>query len=366
MADQYLQRLGVPPQFLNLGTPAAGAFSVDANNDGIGAVLSSPTTDAITHIGFRYGVRTGTPPTYAIGFEGLSSGNPDGTFLGGGSPRRGLFTPPADTSWDNLWQWVALENSHTPSVLGEYLCVALRYSSGTINASNFSSFANELSAAVANGATHYPYSLRLTAGTWAKRQNMPLIGIRTANARYGYYWSGHYTTTLSTSGHRSAMHFRLESGTTDTFKIAGFKAWCTIGTATGQSPKAGLWSSSAELASVTLSTTNDNGPNTRALREFYFSSQPTLNAGTDYYIGLEAVGSALGVAGFQLADAGDRVAFPGGLNWHLSTWNGSAWTDDTTVRPQVELIPADMTQASGGSGSILLPGGFGQIGVAVH
>jgi hypothetical protein len=223
MADMYLQRLGMPPQFLNVGTPTAAAHTVDATNDGIGFVFHAPTTDAITHIGIRYGIRTGTPPAYVVGFEGLSSGNPDGTFLGGGSPRSGTFTPPADTTWDNTWQWVSLDNSHSPSALGEATCIALRYSSGTINGSNFSSFVNEVGNLVATSQNHNPYSLRLTAGSWAKRTSMPAFGIRTASARYGYYYAAHYTTTIASNGYRSTMKFRIPSSATNTYKLAGVR-----------------------------------------------------------------------------------------------------------------------------------------------
>lgn len=367
MADQYLQRLGVPPQFFHSGSPFVSGFACDAANDGIAFVCKSPTTDPITHIGWRYGTRTGTPPTYITGFEGLSSGNPDGTYKTNGGNCSGTFTPPADTSWDNLFQWAALDNTYSPAALGEDLCGTLRYSTGTISGTHYSSFANEISAMSASGVAHFPYSLRLTAGSWAKRNGLPAFAIRTASARYGYYYSGQYTTVVTTSGHRSALKFRIESGSTNTFQIAGIRAWCVIGSGTGQSPKACIWSASSELSGVTVSTTNDPSPNTRALREFYFDSIQTLNAGTDYYAGLQVVTSgSVGVAGFQLADAGDRAAFPGGVNWHLSTYNGSAWSDDTTVRPQVELIPADMTQSSGGAGAIIIPGGMGQLGIAIH
>jgi hypothetical protein len=106
--------------------------------------FQADTTDAITDLGFRYGARTGTPPTYRISLQGASTSGigPDGTVLGGGSPASQTFTPPADTSINGLWQWKTLANSYTPT-RGQFLCSVIEYSSGTIDGSNNSSFTKE-------------------------------------------------------------------------------------------------------------------------------------------------------------------------------------------------------------------------------
>jgi hypothetical protein len=242
------------------------------------------------------------------------------------------------------------------------LAIALRYSSGTVSGSHFSSFVNEVGGFASSGLQHFPYSLRLAAGSWSKRTSLPAFGIRTASNRYGYYYSGHYTTTVSTSGHRSAMKFRVPTDATNAYKVAGVKFWGTIGNSTGQSPTVAIWNSSGVVASVTISTTNDIGSSTRCLREFYFSTTPDLTPGTDYYVGIQVnTSGALGLAGYQLADSGDLAMFPGGSQWHLATYNGSAWTDDQTVRPACELILADMTQASGGGGGGVVIGNGGPV-----
>src|SRR5688572_26797065 len=176
--------------------------SLDASNDGVGWVFQANSADAITHLGFRYGARTGTPPTYRISLQSptAAGGLPDGTVLGGGSPASGTFTPPADATWDGTWQWVALTNSYTPS-RGQLLVSAIEHSSGTVDGSNFSSFTRQVTGFRMDDG--FPYSCILTAGTWAK-STMPCFGYRTANGRYGYIGQSAYATnTAGTNGHRS-------------------------------------------------------------------------------------------------------------------------------------------------------------------
>src|SRR5690349_18160435 len=113
MADvKRTQALG-GPVVIQSGTPSFYNQVIDsggASIDRIAHVLQLPA-DTWTHVGFRYGARTGTPVQHKTGLQTPdASGNPDGTYLGGGSPASGTFTPPADATWDGTWQWVALAN----------------------------------------------------------------------------------------------------------------------------------------------------------------------------------------------------------------------------------------------------------------
>ncbi len=79
----------------------------------------------INGLGFRYGARAGTPPTYLISLQGVNgSGSPDGTVKGGGSPVSHAFTPPADTSWDASTRRQALDNNYT-CTRGEFLAIVV-------------------------------------------------------------------------------------------------------------------------------------------------------------------------------------------------------------------------------------------------
>lgn len=342
-------------------SPSFSNHPVDANNDGIALTIQAETADAITHIGFRVGARTGTDAslTYAVTLEGIDgSGNPNGTDVGGGSPTLTTFVPPASNAWDGTWQWIALTNSYTPT-RGQFLAATVRYSSGTISAGNLISLSSHITNAP--GSSYgFPAALRLTGGTWAKQGNIPCMALRTASSRYGFPIENIYSTrSASTVGHRQALKFRLPD-VLDSFKIAGMQLVASFSSAAAKAPIAGLWNASGVLQNVTLDTEYVIAPTTTWYQSrIYFdeTTLSTLSAATDYYLGLEvadAVSGGVAIGGWQLDSSSDLAAFPGGSDYHLATWNGSAWTDDQTVRPFVDPIFDDMTKPTGGGG-LLLP-----------
>lgn len=339
---------------------AATNHSLDANNDGLAFVFQPDSADPITHLGFRYGARNGTPPTYIIGLEGVdgSTGFPDGTYLGGGSPWSSTFTPPADATWDGLWKWEALDNA-SGHARGDVMAYTIRYSSGTIDGSNFSSFSR--SVAVVGAIAQFPYALTLTAGTWAK-QTLPVFGYRTASGRYGIIGQGAFTTTESTTGNRQAAHFTLPSTHGSTFKVVGAKGAFRI-PASGATFKFGLWNGAGTaIQEITLDSDNFNPAANPGSGRLFFdeSSLTALDYGTKYYIGFESVSSSVvGINGIQFAEAADRSAFPFGTARGLSTWNGASWTDDDTVLPTMELILSEVAvpSAGGAKGLCMVIGG---------
>jgi hypothetical protein len=351
-------RFGQPLTLNPDTTPSFSNHAIDASNEGVAWAFQAKSTEAITHIGFRYGARAATPPTYIAGIEGLSTatGFPDGTYKGGGSPASGTFTPPASTAWDGTWQWVALANSYTPSSIGEWLCSTIRYSSGTIDGTNNSSFSSQLTNAP---KTYFPYALRNTAGTWAISANaFPVFGIRTANLRYGYIVPNLYSTrTASTVGHRVAMKVNVSSGFGDTYKVIGIRFAGSIASAVGKNPLCKIWSASSALASATLDSDVIAISTAYRSTEIIFDTSVALSFGTDYYFGFEVADATSGgviLYGTQFASADDKATDDGGNYFSLATYNGSTWTDDATVRPWMELILEDWTEPAS-SGSIIAP-----------
>lgn len=323
------------------------SHSADANNDGVAWVFQANTADPITHLGFRYGARTGTPPTYSMRLEGVGTdGLPDNADIGGGSATAKTFTPPADTTWNGTWRWIELTNPFTPT-RGQMLASTIRYSSGTIDASNFSSFSYTWTGI--RPSSGFPYPLLLTAGTWAKNAGASLFGYRTANGRYGIIGISEYTTNISTAGNRQAMHFTLPSGHGSTFKVLGMRAVNDMPT-TGTTIIFGLWDAAGTaIQSVTIDSDHVRAPGSIGTQEFYFdeTTLTALNFGTKYYIGYEIVGSDVGLRGVTLGEAADRSWAPNGVNMGLGIWNGSSWADTDTVLPQASLILADITEPAG-------------------
>lgn len=343
---------------------SANNHVVDASNEGIAWAFQPFNADAITHIGFRYGARVGTPPTYSLRLEGLdATGLPNNTDLGGGSATAVTFTPPASTAWDGTWQWIALTNAYTPT-RGQLLCATIRYSSGTIDASNNSSFTRGI--ANHGSLTGFPYALTNSAGTWTKVAQGVTLGWRTANGRYGWIGTAQYNTaTANTAGHRSLMKFQLPSGEGTSYRVVGVRGQLKCGAANGSYRLVLLSSSGTELQGITIDADHDANINAIGARQLFFdeTTLTDLSYGTDYYVGLEVVSGTVFIGGIVLAEAADRESYPGGLLRCLGTSAGGAITDTTTVMPTLELIIDDITPASGsGSGAIII-GGLGMTGV---
>lgn len=356
MADVKQSRFGM---YMPIGTPSFGNHTIDATNDGVGWGFQARTADAITHIGFRVGARTGsTTLTMVATLEGLAAatGLPDNSDKGGGSPTAANFNLPDDTSWDGTWQWVALTNAYTPS-RGEFLAATIRTSDADISGANNVTIASHIANMVTGSSFAAPWAFRLTGGTWARQAIYPCFGLRTASGRYFYPAENIYNTRSAvTVGHRQALKFTLPAGSGDTFKIKGLRFAGSIATAGSKNPIAGLWDSSSLIQGVTLDS--DFIASISAsyqTYEYYFdeSSLTALNFGTAYYLGLEVADAASAgvlINGLQLDSADDLDAYPGGSEFHFATYNGSAWSDDTTVRPFVEPIFDDITEPSGGGG----------------
>lgn len=327
---------------------------VDASNEGIAWAFQAANADAIAQVGFRYGARSGTCPVYSITLEGIDgSGNPDGTDVGGGSPTLVTFTPPADTTWDGTWRWLTLTNAYTPT-RGQKLMAVVRYSSGTIDGSNNSSFTRSIANVFSpNG---FPYHNNNSGGTWVAATTGMTFGWRTASNRYGWIGTSVYNTaTANTAGHRSLMHFTLPSGEASTFKLLGFRGQFKWGAAAGSAKGVLLDSSGSVIQDVTFDA-DQAGTNTGGYQVFFDESSLTsLSYGTKYYVGIECVSGTCGLRGVNLAEAEDRECYPNGLNRGLGTSSGGAITDNNLVLPSIELILDEITAPSGsGGGGVII------------
>lgn len=348
-----------PFGLMALGNLAFSTLALDASGDRIAFIFQAETADAITSVGFRYGIRTGTPPTYRVSLQGVNgSGEPDGTVKGGGSPASQTFTPPADASWDNSWRTVTLANSYTPS-RGELLALVIDYSSGTINGSNFSTFTygvQEFADALRMGM---PYNLTDNSGSWTKQNAYaPIFAVYTASDVVGFPIESQQDHSTDGTNTRVALKFTLPAGWGSTFEVLGLRF---TGTAPGGTWTMGLWNAAGTaLQSVSIDGDVSAAPGS-GLRSHQFlfdeATLATLDFGTTYYLGIERNPTDGTISGVGVDTATEQLAFPGGNAFLLSRWNGSAWSDTTTTRPCIEPILNDWTEPSGGSGGVPLVGG---------
>lgn len=353
----YAQNLGLSTLWSGMGTtnPTLTAQVLDASTEKLACIFNMPYALTISHAGFWYGTYKGTPPTYKVSLQGVnSSGNPDGTIKGGGSPASATFTPPADATWDTQWKFITLSNSYS-AARGELLSMVIEYYSGTISAANYSTMMGT-STAYGDNRLSFPNNQFYSGSAWAKYTNSPLFAIRdsTPSVVWGRLIEGH----VDKSDSRSALKFNIPTTFCSTFKIRG--AVIRLSPTAGNTFTFGLWGASL-LQDVTVDTDTLNAITNYTVELFFDeSSLSTLSAGTDYYIGIEQSGAVCTLACAEYnTNVNQQLAMPFGTNCCYSGWGGSSWTDNVNLVPIVILIFDDITPPSGGSGLLVHPGMMG-------
>lgn len=360
MADAYDLRWGFGDVlFPGTAVPAFSGHNLDAGGDTLAFVFRARRPGTLTRVGFHYLQRTGTPPTYIASLQGVAStGLPDGSIKGGGSPASVTFTPPADTSWDGTWRELALDNPYT-CTRGEALALVIAHSSGTVDASNFSQIASGFGAST---TTAFPYFvLNGTQGS-----GMPCWGYGTATEMYGRPLQSYVAQSFNTGStpDEYAAKFTLPPDLCSTYTVGGLTILLGSLSSGGDTITIRLLDSDGTTVLQTA-TQPTNWAASAAPRAYFIpftdAVLATLQAGTAYYLTVTTSDTSNYIVYYQTwASAGDRLAWPGGTSMSLATrTDGGAWTDDTTRRLVCNLHIDEMSGGSGGGGmSVIGRGGL--------
>jgi hypothetical protein len=318
------------------GTPSFTNQTLSATSHKLAFGFIAEATTTINALGLRLAAQTGTSPTYQVEIQGLDGlGMPDGVGLVGSSA---TFNP-ASLGWTaNTFRWIPITGVNLTR--GNPYAMVVRYSSGTIDASNNASFsANQTAAAPESIGLPYPMVDTGTGWTKSALAGEPIFGYRSPTQTFGSPFQGWITGSLSTNGQRAALKLMLDSDWGQLFSVRGLMLqFCPI--TTGGTAKVGIWNAAGtELASCTLDTDHTGlATSIKQLRAF-FSAAPLLNFGTPYYYGIERVAtSTLSPRYLEVCDNRDLEAYPFGSSAVLSTWNGSTWTDVLTQTFPVTLL----------------------------
>ena len=360
MADALQISLGAPCAIYAKGINAAFVnFTLNASTDAAEYIFQTPEAITITKLGFRYGLRTGTPPTFKISLQGVSvAGTPDGTIKGGASPASATFTPPADTTWDGTWQWITLANTYG-TTRGEFLSIVIAYDSGTIDGTNNSSFTTHATHLTHNGGFLKGYSIQNDAGVRTIQIDQPIFGYQSSTTAYGFPLKAINNTTFNSAStpDEYALRFLLPAGWGSTFQVGGVR-W--RGNPAGANDVViVLYSGTTVLQNVSFDRDFDAAPfGVDRVREYYFdeATLSTLNFGTEYRVGLQpsGAGGSSTLVTLVMAAAADAAAHNGGTSFYLSTrTDAGAWTDVSTERPLMEIIIKDWTGGSARGGRII-------------
>lgn len=362
VADFFYGRLG-GLGFTNLtgGLPTFNGFALDQTTDQLEWITHAPGGGSITitRLGVRLNSTSGATPTYKFSLQGVTgAGVPDGTIKGGASPASRTFNPDLLGWTASTWNWVTLDNSYA-TTSGEQLAIVIAYDSGTIDGSNFATFANTLSNAP---TTHHPYVINNNAGTRARQTLMPIYGFATSSRAYGRPLQSvtNQAFNQTSTPDEYAIAFTPTAGWGNTFLVGGVRLErCAVIAATTLNAR--LYDGTTAIQSIAQDADMDAAASSQAAREWLFpeSSLTALSFGSTYRVGIATASNTnMAVTNLGVAAAADWDAWPYGQTFFMSTrTDAGAWTDDATRRIWGELLLADWTEPAGGGAGGFVFGG---------
>lgn len=344
--------------------------TIDATTDTCYWVFQMPEDAQITTLLINYLSSAGTPVQHRVSIQGVNvtNGRNDGTATAAASwtPTGGagvIALPITHNGAGGTLSSINLSRGAFYSLVIEPCQNATAPCSGaaTPNGSNNSLFGIGTTTGQGGTVQGFPYAVINNAGTHSKQSRWPIFGLRSATKTYGNPLVSVTANGIS-SGDDQAISFNLPSGACSTFKVAGAR-FSALSPAAGQNVNIVLYSGTTVLQSTTWDTDLVRlATTTGQIFEVFFDDPPsTLNCGTTYRLGVTPISAAtVGLNLINLPAAGDRTAYPGGTNFGWSTRTGcggpcdataTAWTDDNTKRPLVELVLEDITGAGAVGGS---------------
>ena len=348
---------------------SVNTHNLSASTSALEFIFQATSTEPITHLGVFCSALVGTTPTYKISIQGVNtagtaSGFPDGTIKGGASPASKTFNP-SSLGWTaSTFQWLALDNSYTPTV-GELLSYVIIYDSGTVDTSNYLRVGEALSSV--SGGLGLPRVIVNTTGTRTHRTGQAVGGWRTANGRYGggNLFAFAAASNIALTSER-AVKFTVPS-TISTTKLAAIQ-WVP--------------SNSDPTSNITIkgyaggNTTDTTSAWTDTLLRYvnsafnmplvYWLVSPwTLSGGSTYRVSFSASGANMYYA--DVTESADWQTLDQQSAWSdagisYSTRSGGNWTDTATRRLNVNLWFSNTTYAGGSAGvrSVNIRGGADQ------
>lgn len=299
---------------------------LDATTDGIEYIMQAPAALAINQVKIYVSNRTGTQPTYRVSLQGYtpSTQRADGTIKASGLAY-GDVTPSA-----NGWVTVPLGATYTPAV-GEHVAVVISYLSGTIGASNNTTFGVGLSAnyQAADAAFYWT----INSGTASVQTGgPPMVAWSDGTNWDGYGLTGTVKTVSSTL--EVAMRFVAPFSAT----LRGLRLPATIGTS--GVPVITLYQGGAVSDTTPLVAESFSG---QAVRYFLpFSSPPSVTEGVTYRLSLKLTSGTLNLLRGDFASQADMEGHPLGTNWSYSERSGGDWTDSSLSRFLVSPVFTDL------------------------
>ena len=331
-----------------------GSYTIDEASDKGAVIFQVPEDCDITGMTAWF-LHVQSPPAYKYTLQGVdASGNPDGVV----KATTAEFTPTASAI-----HAVAYTSAYTASQ-GELLAGVWEYSSGTISSSNDArarSFIKTVRYHI------FPYWTYYNGSAWVHdSDSYPTFALQTDEDwdAGGIFNTGPAAQTVSSSGHRFAQRVLIPADEDIELHVNGFDFTGDTAQTAGDEFKVALWDASGtELASATIDTGQQGAwPHPTDSRQFTFTADGTISAGSIFYIGFECTGDTLTLDYAQPLGADGLKSWPGGAVFYASYWNGSSWADDLPKRLCLNPILSSFHGTGGGGGGSTTGATMGVIG----
>ncbi len=337
-------------------------FRIDAAGERWAAIFCLEEAVTITELGFSFSSRGGTPVQHRIGLWDVTNGLPN-ALLGGGTPAEGLFTPPADTTWNNTFRHIALSTAYVAAA--GFYCIVVE-PVGTPDASNYIDI--HAGHPQLGQRSCVPYYATHNGTSWSKQSSgagCPPFSYRSASRTYGLPLATFFTGTFSNStteangGDERGGKFTLPAGMGDTKQVVGVQFIGKIGSAAKDFDVTLYDGTTVRDAIAAIDSDLCIGDTGYVIFTYYFDSASlyTASFGTAYILAVKSNGASHDIAlyGIEVVAAQDVVAFnPFSALW-VYREDAGAWNESVTTRvPLIWPIYGDMTEPSGGGGGTVL------------
>lgn len=326
---------------------STGAFTLNQTTDSLSFIFPVEETTTITRVAIRQHQRGGTAPTFRVSLMGVNSaGDEDGIIKAGGNCYADYTPIPAN---DGRLVWLNLNASYN-AVRGEYLALDIRHVSGTIDASNWTSFGTSLLGNVSVGGC---YHIRNDNGSRSRLSTVPVYGYGSNTAVYGFPISSIISPQDISSPQERACLFRVPSSWGTTFSVDGAHVSTIL--AAGVAAEVRLYDSSNNVLASAMLPTSTTASNSAAMvyRVLFPSPVTGLTAGNWYRLSVRPISGSLPVYGLNFNSVEEANVWSPASMIQASDRSGSGpWTDYDTrrvaVRPLVGQIDFHNPSSSGG------------------
>lgn len=306
--------------------PASGQATQNLSDStsAVAVIFKASKSASITKIGAWQTAKTGTAPTYRFALEGVTDTRvPDGTVKGSTTAKKDQANPA------NGWTWYTLDTPFT-TTQGQLYAATVRYLSGTVNGSNFATYA--YCVVTERGGT--PYSLSCATGTWTlSTRNLPSISIQYSDGSFEPYMGSLSSATI-TQWNSSSNPLQRGNAMTFTYGCTLSGVLCSIRIADASDFKINVYagSNTTPIASITVDASQYAVGTGNAVAGLYlFDSPITVTPGTVYRFTIEPTTGTNIVTfwdiGFNESDG--RIACFGPM-YKTTSPSSISWSDSTS------------------------------------